>query len=133
LKEDCADPPSVNFASTAVGATSTDSPQAVTVENVGNAALDFVVPGSGSNPNVPVNFTLNSSVSQSCPLVNAGSSVAGILSAGQNCLLNISFTPAQSGTLNGALVLTNNALNAIAPGFAVQSIQLNGTGTQGQQ
>ena len=133
LKEDFADPPSVNFASTAVGATSTDSPQAVTVENVGNAALDFVVPGSGSNPNVPVNFTLNSSVSQSCPLVNAGSSVAGILSAGQNCLLNISFTPAQSGTLNGALVLTNNALNAIAPGFAVQSIQLNGTGTQGQQ
>lgn len=47
-KLDYADPPSLSFASTAVGLTSIDSPQTVTVENVGNAALIFPVPTTGN-------------------------------------------------------------------------------------
>jgi len=43
-KLDIADPPSLTFASTAVGATSTHSPQTVTVENIGNATLTFPIP-----------------------------------------------------------------------------------------
>ncbi len=44
LKEDLADPPSLSFLPTAPGSTSSDSPQTVTVVNVGNAALNFPVP-----------------------------------------------------------------------------------------
>ena len=129
LKEDFADTPSLSFASTVVGSTSTDSPQTVTVENVGNVALSFPVPLTGSNPSTAANFTLNSGAS-ACPLVSVGSSTAGALAAGASCLLPISFTPAAAGALSGSLVLADNNLNAAAPGFATQSITLSGTGTQ---
>jgi DNA-binding beta-propeller fold protein YncE len=133
LKEDLADPPSLSFATTVVGSTSSDSPQVVTVENIGNATLNFPIPSSGNNPSIPANFTLNSSGASACPLLSAGSSTAGALPAGQSCLLPISFTPTAAGNLSGTLVLTDNALNAAAPGFALQSIQLSGTGTQASQ
>ena len=129
LKEDLADPPSLNFASTAPGATSSDSPQAVTLENTGNATLTFPVPGSGSNPNIAANFTLNSSGASACPVVSAGASAAATLVAGQSCLLPIAFAPTGPGTFGGVLALTDNALNATAPGYVAQSIQLSGVGT----
>jgi hypothetical protein len=128
--EDFADPPSLDFATTANGSTSPDSPQMVTVENVGNAALTFPIPSTGNNPNITANFTLNSSGSSACPLVNVGSSKAGTLAAGASCQLPISFTPTTAGALSGSLVLTDNNLNAAAPGYATQSIALSGTGTQ---
>jgi len=130
VKLDFADAPSLTFASTAVGATSPDSPQTVTVENVGNAALSFPVPVTGSNPSTAANFTLSSSGSSACPLLNAGSSTAGTLAAGASCQLPISFTPTAAGALSGSLVLTDNNLNTAAPGYAVQNISLSGTGTQ---
>jgi len=130
LKEDFADAPNLSFASTAVGSTSTDSPQTVTVENVGNAALSFPVPSTGNNPSIAANFTLSSSGSSACPQLNAGSSTAGTLAAGASCLLPISFTPTAAGALSGSLVLTDNNLNAAAPGYAMQTITLSGTGTQ---
>jgi len=133
LKEDFADSPSLSFAATATGSASSDSPQTITVENVGNAVLSFPVPGSRSNPSIPANFTLNSLFPFSCPLVSAGSSTAGTLAAGQSCLLPISFTPTAVGAISGALVLTDNALNATAPGYTAQSIPLSGTGRHGTQ
>jgi len=129
-KLDLADPPSLTFADTTAGSTSSDSPQTVTVENVGNAPLTFPIPSTGSNPGIAGNFTLNSSGASACPLVSAGSSEPGTLAAGASCLLPISFTPATAGALNGSLVLTDNNLNAAAPGFATQTIMLSGTGTQ---
>ena len=39
LKLDYSSPPALSFATSAYGATSTDSPQTVTVENAGNAAF----------------------------------------------------------------------------------------------
>jgi len=129
VKLDLADPPSLSFANTVVGSTSTDSPQTVTVANVGNAALSFPIPVSGNNPLVSANFTLNSSGASACPLINSGSSTAGTLAAGASCQLPISFTPTTAGTLGGSLALTDSNLNAAAPGYATQSITLSGTGT----
>jgi hypothetical protein len=54
----------------------------------------------------------------------------GTLAAGASCLLPISFTPTAAGALTGSLALTDNNLNAAAPGNAVQNISLSGTGTQ---
>jgi len=130
LKEDLADPLSLTFAGTAVGSTSPDSPQTVTVENVGNAALSFPAASTGNNPSIAVNFTLNSSGVAACPQISAGSSTTGTLAAGASCMLPISFTPTALGALSGSLVLTDNNLNNAAPGYAVQTIALSGTGTQ---
>jgi hypothetical protein len=47
--------------------------------------------------------------------------------------LPISFTPTAVGAISGALVLTDNALNATAPGYTAQSIPLSGTGRHGTQ
>jgi hypothetical protein len=130
LKEDFADPPSLAFASTAVGSTSPDSPQTVTVENAGNATLSFPILSMGNNPSIGANFTLNSSGASACPVLIAGSSTAGTLAAGASCQLPISFTPMAATALSGSLVLTDNNLNAAAPGYAVQNISLSGTGMQ---
>jgi hypothetical protein len=125
LKEDFADPPSLTFASTQVGQTSSDSPQTVTLQNYGNTALTFPVPASGNDPSISANFALNNSEEPACPLVSAGST-AGVLAAGASCLLPISFTPATTGSFDGALTLTDNNLNAASPNYAVQSIRLIG-------
>jgi hypothetical protein len=133
LKEDFADPPSLRFVATATGSTSSDSPRTVTLKNVGNTALNFPAPGSGNNPSVTANFTVNSSGAFSCPSVSAGSSTAGTLAVGQSCLLPISFTALSAGTFNDTLILTDDALNATAPNYAIQSIVLSGTGTEASQ
>jgi sugar lactone lactonase YvrE len=130
-KLDFADAPSLSFASTSVGLTSPDSPQTVTIENVGNAALTFPILSTGNNPNISSNFALNSSGASACPLVSAGSTAAGSLAAGASCQLPISFTPAVAGALTGSLTLTDSNLNAATPGYATQTITLSGTGTQG--
>ena len=130
LKEDFADPPTLSFATTTFGSTSTDSPKTVTVENIGNAVLTFPIPGTGTNPSIATGFALASSGSSDCQLVGSSSPTAGTLAAGSSCLLPISFTPAAVGALSGSLVLTDNNLNAAAPGYTMQSIPLSGTSTQ---
>jgi len=129
-KLDFADPPSLSFASAPVGSTSSDSPQTITVENVGTAALIFPIPSTGNNPSIAANFTLSGSGASVCPLLTAGSSAQGMLAAGATCQLPIGFTPATMGAFSGSLVLTDNNLNAAAPGYTTQSIALEGTGTQ---
>jgi sugar lactone lactonase YvrE len=109
----------LSFASTAVGATSSDSPQSVTVANVGNLPLDAVGPGlaiTGPNfvqvagPGTPEDCTSTFS-----------------LTPGTSCNLSISFTPQSVGTLSSSAAFTDNALNA-SPS-ALQSIALSGTAT----
>ncbi len=116
LKEDFSDPPSLIFTTT------NNSPQTVTVENVGNAPLVFPVPSAGTNPSISGNFTLDSSAATACPLVSAGSSAPGTLAAGASCTLAIS--PSSVGTFSGSLVLTDTNLNASGPAFATQTIPL---------
>lgn len=123
-----ANPPSLTFASTQIGNTSSDSPQTVTVSNVGNTTLNFPYLSTGNNPSITANFTLDSSGATACPLVGTNSPTAGTLAAGASCQLPISFEPTTAGTLTGSLVLTDNNLNATAPGNTTQSITLGGAG-----
>jgi sugar lactone lactonase YvrE len=117
-KEDFADPPSLTFANTAVGSTSSDSPKAVTVENVGNLPLDAV--GSG------VAFSVPSFVQVEGPGTPADCTSSFALAPGADCNISISFSPKAAGSISGSLVLTDNALNGTA---ATQTVSLTGTGT----
>ncbi len=125
-KFDFADPPSLSFANTAVGSTS--SSQTVTLQNIGNAGLTFPVPSTGNNPAIAANFTLNSSTGSACPLISTSASSPGSLAAGSTCSLPISFAPAMAGPISGSLTLTDTNLNASAPGYVQQQIALSGTG-----
>jgi len=120
-------PPAINFAATAAGTVSSDSPQTVTVENVGNASLAFPVPGIGVNPAISSSFTFNGSAASACPVLTASSAQPGSLASGATCVLPISFQPAAPGTIFGTLTLTDNNLNAAGPAYATQSIALSGT------
>jgi trimeric autotransporter adhesin len=124
VKLDYADAPSLSFANTAVGATSSDSPQTVTVENVGNAALTFPVPSSGNSPTISTNFGLGSA--GTCTQLTSSSSAAATLAQGGSCTLLFNFTPTAVGLLTGSSVLTDNTLNVSG---STQSISLSGTGT----
>ncbi|WP_263366246.1 choice-of-anchor D domain-containing protein, partial [Edaphobacter bradus] len=127
LKLDYADAPSLSFATTAVGQTSSDSSQTVTLTNIGNAALTFPVPATGLNPSIAAGFTFGNS--STCPQLSSSSSAA-TLAPGASCTNLISFTPTAAGSVRGSLVITDDHLNAAAPGYATQIIPLSGTATQ---
>ena len=126
VKLDLSDAPSLGFASTAVGLTSSDSPQTVTLENNGNTALTFPIPSSGSNPSISTNFTLNSSGGTACPLIGSTAPSIGTLAVGASCTLSISFAPTEAGSISGTLALTDNNLNGTN---VTQTISLSGTAT----
>ena len=116
--------PTVEFLATdPVGSLSTDSPQSVTIDNIGNASLSFPVPGSGTNPSISTDFSLGTTTT--CPKLTTSSSTAGTLASGATCLYAIDFTPTTAGTISGALVTTDNALNVTN---ATQSVALNNKG-----
>lgn len=118
-------PPAINFAATAAGTVSSDSPQTVTIQNVGNAALAIPVPAAGANPEISANFTLNGTATSACPVVMAGAQ-PGTLAAGAMCTLAVSFQPAATGTVSGTLTLTDSNLNAAGPAYSAQTIALSG-------
>ena len=119
-----ATPPSLSFASTSVGSSSSDSPQTLLLQNIGNAALSFPAPGSGNNPGISTNFVLGGS--STCPLATTGS--AGSL-APSTCTEVISFTPTTAGSISGALILTDNSLIA-GNNNGMQSVPLSGAATE---
>jgi sugar lactone lactonase YvrE len=120
-----ATPPSLSFASTKVGLTSSDSPQTITVENVGNATLTFPAPSSGTNSSLSANFTYGAATT--CPEIKVGG-VSGTLNSGSSCNYAINFVPASAGSVSGSLTLTDNALDGAN---VKQTIALSGTGTAG--
>ena len=98
-------PSGLTFASQAVGVTSTA--QTVTLKNTGNAALSITglaLAGTNAGDFAQTN--------------NCGASVA----AGANCTINVTFTPAASGTFTAAVTLTDNATGS------PQTVSLSGTG-----
>ena len=113
---DFATPPSLSFAATHEGLLSTDSPQTVTVQNIGNAPLDF------SAINYPVDFPEAAGVATDCTSFTS-------LAAAGNCTLSVEFSPLPSSlvgagtTLYERVSLTDNALNQAG---AVQSAVVNG-------
>jgi sugar lactone lactonase YvrE len=121
-----ATPPSLSFASTGVGSTSSDSPQTLLLQNIGNANLTFPIPSSGANPDLSANYTL--STSSTCPQLTPTTSAEQTLVPG-TCTAGISFSPTTTGSLPGALVFTDNSLSA--GNNATQTIALSGTATTG--
>jgi hypothetical protein len=113
-------PLSLSFASTNVGSTSNDSPQAVTLQNVGNQTLGAITPGLVVNgPNF---------VEVAGPGTPADCSATFSLTPGAECNLSISFGPLSAGNpLTSTAVFTDNALNATP---ATQTIALSGIGIQ---
>jgi sugar lactone lactonase YvrE len=106
--------PTLTYVPTAQGMTSSDSPKAVTVSNIGNAALSFTGISVGTNfAQVP-----GSGIPADCAASTS-------LAAGGSCNLSISFTPTASGPLTSAAILTDNALGSTG---ATQSITLQGQG-----
>ncbi|HUE03259.1 MAG TPA: Ig-like domain repeat protein, partial [Bryobacteraceae bacterium] len=112
--------PSLSFASTNVSSTSSDSPQSVTIQNIGNQPLGAVSPGLAvTGPNFV-------KVAGSGTPADCTSSFA--LTPGASCNISISFEPQTAGPLTSTAVFTDNALNASPP--ASQSIALTGSATQ---
>jgi sugar lactone lactonase YvrE len=111
-------PPTLSFASTVTGNTSTDSPQSVTIQNIGNKPLV----ASGSEPVVTgPNFSQvpGSGIPADCTSTFS-------LIPGATCNLSISFEPHSVAPLASTATFTDNALNALPS--ATQSIALQGTG-----
>jgi secreted PhoX family phosphatase len=110
-------PPSLSFASTNVGSTSSDSPKAVQFQNIGNAPLAATLTISANFEQVA-----GSGTPEDC-------TASGFtLDPGAECNLSIDFTPQSAGALSGTATLTDNALNAGAPNYAKQVVSLSGTG-----
>ena len=123
LKEDLSDPPSLSFATTLFNSTSSDSPKTLTVENGGNAALNF------SAVSYPTDFPEASSATGDCTASTS-------LPAEGTCTLTIDFTPvanpssaSSSQVLSENVALTTNALSATAN---QQVIPVSGTETFSQ-
>ena len=104
-------PPSLNFALTNVGSTSSDSPQIATLQNVGNQPL------SGT-------ATFNSGTSFS--VVSTCGPTFSLL-PGFSCSLNFGFSPQSTGYLTGSAVFSDNTMN-LSPAVSLETISLGGIG-----
>ncbi len=109
-------PPALSFASTTVGSTSTDSPQSVQFQNIGNATLT----GSGVLSDT-TDFTVvaGPGIIPDCTIATLS------LAPGAACNLSIDFTPQSAAPISATITATDNALNANP---ATQTISLSGTG-----
>ena len=118
-------PPAFTFASTAVGNTSTDSPQSVTVQNIGNQLLQSYPPGLSLGQSFVQ--VAGSGTPADCTTTFA-------LAPGASCNLSVSFTPQTVGNLLSSATFVDNALNAPSNSTsAAQSVALQGTATQDNQ
>ncbi len=91
---------------------STSASQTLTVSDAGDQKLAI------SNLAVTSNFIQESSGGADC--ISSTS-----LSPGEQCLIAVAFAPLSSGTVNGTLILTDNALNNPS---STQSVPLSGNG-----
>jgi hypothetical protein len=104
------------FATTQVFNTSTDSPQSVTFENIGNQGLN------GGFSIAPNSFAQVSGSGTPADCLGGFS-----LPPGVSCNLSVSFTPQTGGSILGAVTFTDRALYANP--LATQTITLRGTAT----
>ncbi len=105
----------LNFGDVGVGTTS--PAQTLQVSNSGNQQLTV------SGLTIAENYQQQASGGSDC----SGSTQ---LTAGAGCAIAVAFSPTTTGVLNGAVTLSDNALNNPA---SQQTVNLTGTGTQGQQ
>ena len=105
--------PSLSFALTDVSSTSTDSPQSVSIQNVGNQTL-----------------TGSLALSLGANFGAGGSSTCGSgfsLIPGASCFESFSFTPQTTGYLTGTAAFSDNTLN-LSPLVVLQTVNLSGNG-----
>jgi len=123
-----AKPPSLIFGTVA---STTSSPQAVTIANEGNAPLIFPLPKSGTNPIVSGNFLWDSS--STCLQTDSSSTAAFTLAPGAMCTIAIDFAPPGLGNFPGSVLLTDTSgWNPTRPVYADQKIDIAGTGLLAQ-
>ncbi|MGA7829770.1 MAG: chitobiase/beta-hexosaminidase C-terminal domain-containing protein [Terracidiphilus sp.] len=117
VEEDIGDAPTLNFASTDQGKTSTDSPQTVTVENTGNAPLNF------TDIVYPTDFPEAGSLATDC-------TTSTPVAVGSTCTFTIDFSPTStngsntSAALSETLYMYNNA-KVGEEGFTVTGTETN--------
>ncbi len=120
----------LKFANSVVGSTSPDSPQTLTLLNIGSNNLSFTVPTTGQNPVVadPGLATVDFSVgaASTCPILTATSASTSLPSLA-SCTYSVSFKPTAVGARTGTLTVSDNAVNPASPN--VQTLYLTGTGT----
>ena len=116
-----ATPPALNFLTTAGGSKSTDSPKIITLQDIGNTALDLYT------VSYPTDFPEGASTG------DCDSST--LLAAAGDCALTIDFSPvtvigtATTIPLSEKVQFTTDTLNVTTP----QSISVNGTETKNVQ
>ena len=98
-------PPSLDFGSQIVNTTSAG--QTVTMTNTGNTTLNIT------------------SISASAQYAIAGSTCGSTLAAAANCSFNVKFTPTQTGTVSGSVIVADNGYPN------PQTVSLTGVGSQG--
>jgi sugar lactone lactonase YvrE len=107
----------LSFAKTIVGQTSTDSPQTVTFENIGNEPMNITALATGTTGQTSSSFNLNGS-GTTCTSTTS-------LTSSESCVLGVEFSPLLFGPLTGTVSITDNSLNGTG---TVQQIGLSGTG-----
>ena len=112
--------PALTFASTNIGQTSTDSPRAVQIQNIGNQPLNTVAPGILIAPGTDFAQVTGSKTYADCAPTFSLTNNQG---ASNICELLLSFTPSVYGPITSSLTLTDNASSS-----ASQTINLLGTG-----
>ncbi|MCL2659282.1 MAG: putative Ig domain-containing protein [Acidobacteriaceae bacterium] len=125
--------PILTYQTTVAGTTSADSPQTISLQNIGNSALTFLVPTASIpfNPFVAdsspgyraYDFTLNNETT--CPQISP-TGTAGKLDAGNLCTYTIDFTPTTAGTFDDIIWAGYDNLNIAGGWYAVA--HLDGTG-----
>jgi DNA-binding beta-propeller fold protein YncE len=122
-----ATPPSLNFSVSAVGVQSSNSPLAVTLQNIGNAGLTFPIPNLSINPTILAGgFAFDNATT--CPVLGPSSGSPGALAAGATCDYAIDFIPTAVGVSSGPMLISDQNLNA-SPSVT-QTVNLSGTGVQ---
>jgi hypothetical protein len=130
VKLDVADPPTLSFATTVAGSTSTDSPRTVTISNIGTAALQF------SAVSFPADFPENAVAKNDCvsstSLAASSNNDEGQWTAGAGCTLTINFSPVGSDATDASTQLSESVTVATNTPNAsgVQSISVAGTETR---
>ena len=95
--------PSLTFASTPVGSTSSDSPQVLDLVNSGNATLNWIPQQSADPVMVGSGFTMNPA--STCPQVPNTSLTDAELAPGALCTYSFSFAPKSPYDFNSSLMI----------------------------
>jgi len=126
VEEVASAPPTIAFlSSTSHGTVDLlDGALSASIVNIGNTTLNFPALASGNNPSISPNFVLDSSTDADCQ------QAPSTLAPGASCLLSVTFEPLAAGSISGSILLTDDAMNAVAPAYATQTVTLTGTGAK---